>query len=213
MIRPIMSAALLAASAATASTCAAQSAYDRFLAGEEASREENAQMSESLERFAAILNGADPARAMRAMEFMLASGEPELVRYAAEFGLFSADQRLQNAALRTIFDTRAQYRMVVDISDPDQDATEFLNFYDGTPNADASEGYITFTIGDHDEDAACWPFSTSGLCAIILTGASVSLRDWRFLTGDLSLNADGILEGTVTYNKGHTYPARIELID
>lgn len=190
--------------------------FDDFLAAEDQQLESQQVRDEDLERFEQVLNGGDVERSLRVMHFMLASGEPRLVRRASEFGLLSAEPLLRQEALKAIFDAGGPFRIEIDLTSVDNDQTDmrsYINWLAGGYSADGSTGYYHFSTTPFDAEARCWRFSVGDNCALILSNTSVSLRGWSYGAGNLDLNEDGVLEGTLRYRNRIPAPARIVLIE
>jgi hypothetical protein len=202
---------LLATLLATPAT--AQMAFDDFMAKEESAAPERQQQSEALRKFSDILNGNDRARALDALAFMLARDEPEIRNFAMDFGVFSTDPEMRNMAVRALLDRRHQHRLIIDAKKADPRGLKgILDFYRGTSNPATNEAYVTITTTPYNPDAGCWKNAHRNVCAFILTGDAISLRDWEYVTGNLQLNDDGDMEGTMAYRKGKPMPVRLQLI-
>ena len=187
----------------------AQSGFDKFM-------EQDKKASSETEKFRAVLNGDDSDRALRAMQFMLQSGDLILVKAAQEFGLFSTNRSVQHEALKAIFNSGGPFRLVVDLSSIDDKKmrmSRYINERGGAIAADHMSGSIVFSVDSADN---CWVFRGSENCALILQGTNVSLAPWYRGTGSLTLNDAGILVGSI----GSAYsnpsyspvPAQIDLL-
>ncbi|WP_299822916.1 hypothetical protein [uncultured Jannaschia sp.] len=195
----------------------AQSAIEAFRALDEAAQQEGVSDAEIAE-FEQILNGSDEERARRAMDFMLASDDPRLVRRAKEFGLFSANALFRDAALRAIFDEGGPFQIEIDLTAKDDEETgmvDYINALRGGFSQDGETGYFTFALDAYDEADNCWPFNGYNNCAFMLANSAVSLAGWSNGKGQLTLNSEGALEGTLQYTSGirKPAPARIVLIE
>ncbi len=191
----------------------AQSAFDDFMAAEETAAPQRAEQSETLRNFSEILNGDDRARSLDALKFLLYRDEPEYHNFATEFGVFSTDPAMREMALQALFDRRRQHRFVLDIKDIEGRAVSGItDFYGGVTNAETQQAYVTITTTPYDSDADCWKQAERGFCAFILTGDAVSLRDWTYVTGNLELNDEGAMVGTMSYRNGPPIPARLQIV-
>lgn len=199
----------------------AQGDFDTFLKEDAELQAQTSASLEEIRKFEEVLNGEDADRAMRAMRFMLASGKPALVRRAREFGAYSVEPLFREEFLRATFDQGGPFQMVVDLgseADEENDVAKILvKEYDGSLSSDKQTVSMSFFLSPYDEEKRCWKFGNYNLlkewCAIYLTGDSVSLQGWRSLTGELSLDDKGTLEGTVQGFKGEPKRARIVLIE
>ena len=190
-----------------------QSAFDDFMADEETAAPERQEQSEALRKFSEILNGSDRSRALDALAFMLARPEPEFYNFATEFGVFSTDPQMRGMALRALLERRRQHRLILNTSDADSgEIQNILNFYKGVKNPAANEAYVTITTGPYDAEADCWRNTKRDVCAFILTGDAISLRDWEYVTGNLELTDDGDMVGTMAYRNGSPIPVRMQII-
>lgn len=207
MFRALLLATLLASSAT------AQSAFDDFMVNEEAAAPERQKQSEALRKFSEILNGSDRSRALDVLAFMLAREEPEFYNFATEFGVFSTDPEMRGMALKALLERRRQYRLILEMSDTDQPRfNDLVSYYKGAKNPALHEAYITITTAPYDPKAGCWKFANSKSCAFILTGDAISLRDWAYVTGNLELNDDGDMVGTMAYRNSGPIPVRMQII-
>jgi len=84
---------------------------------------EDKQLSEEVAQFFGVLNGEDSGRAIRALNFMLESDNPELVRAAKDFGLYSSNLDVRSKTLAAIFDKGGPFRMELDLSARPEDET------------------------------------------------------------------------------------------
>lgn len=197
------------------SVMAQESLFDRFEAEEESNSIDREQQSEALRKFAEILNGSDRQRAMDAMEFMIANGDDEIYNYAVEHGVYSTDPRLQAAALRAVLDRKRQYRFEVAVQQaPEGREDAITNRMNGIFNAESNTGDFTITIDAYDSQEDCWPFDGYSNCAFIVTGTTVSFRDWSYINGSATLSEEGVLEGLVEDTpSGSQYTLRIPILE
>jgi hypothetical protein len=196
-----------------ATPAAAQSAFDDFTAKEEAASPERQEQSEALRKFSEILNGSDRSRALDALAFMLAREESEFYNFATEFGVFSTDPEMRGMALQALLERRRQHRLILDTSDADpRQLKGILDFYYGAKNPALNEAYVTITTTPYDPEADCWKNAKRKVCAFILTGDAISLRDWEYVTGSLELTEDGDMVGTMDYRNGDPIPVRMQII-
>lgn len=116
----------------------------------------DAELSKGNE-YAELLNDPDPARAQKAMELMLASGDDMLVKAALDYGIYSPDKTVRNLAIKAYLDTNP--RLEVQFDGKKADRSELVSvmsdLYGLSPN---KEGFSTTTmdIEGFDDDANCY---------------------------------------------------------
>lgn len=196
----------------------AQSSFQEFLKIDEAAQKKDSAADQELVKFEEVLNGSNTQRALRAMKFMLTSKKPQLVRYAKEFGLLSAEKLFRDEALRSVFDEGGPFRIELDLSTIDEEKSrikEYINYLKGGYSADGTKGYYVFRTVPYDTKLGCWKFLSSNNCAFYLANASVSLKGWNYGAGSLTLGNDGVMRGTLRYTTrtGAPVPAQIVIID
>lgn len=137
----------------------------------------DAEMSKDNE-YAALLNDPDTVRAQMAMEMMLESGDDALVKIALEYGLYSPDGVVRNAAIKGFLDTLPRLELQFDGKKADQQnlASVMDRRYSLVPN---SEGYTATTIDIESFDSAnnCYPvrqFQTG--CFLRFVGETIQYR-------------------------------------
>lgn len=170
------------------------------------------------DQFKQVLNGEDSGRALRAMQFMIKSGNPDLVSAAKEFGLYSTNSVVQREAIAAILDSGGPFKLVADLSKIDDKKAKvgyYLTSIGGVYAVDQKSASFTFSVDPYSEEEGCWTFRNSSRCAFILSGTSVSLKGWSSGQGNLSLNDSGQLEGSVSYSNERNFsaPAIVNLID
>ncbi|MDO8863131.1 HEAT repeat domain-containing protein [Haliea sp. E1-2-M8] len=170
-----------------------------------------------LERVEQMLSHPEPNRRIAAMELLLKSGDPEFARKAREFGLFSDDHQLRQAAVRAIFDAGGAFRLETDA--PSDDSTKVVSVVQSFGGAVDSEGKgsIPFILsGEFDSKEVCWlrAAARTKQCALRPTGDSIHLADWNYTTGEFKLDDEGSLRGFLLYRgSGQPVGARIPLLD
>jgi hypothetical protein len=170
-----------------------------------------------LERVEQLLSHPEPNRRIAAMELLLKSGDPAFVRKAREFGLFSDDHQLRQAAVRAIFDAGGAFRIETEAPrDGSTSLGDVMRMYGGAVDNEG-RGSIPFILsGDFDSKKVCWLRTTTrdDQCALRPTGESIHLADWNYTTGEFKLDDEGNLSGFLLYrNTGHPIGARIPLVD
>ena len=175
--------------------------------------------ADELQRAEALLANPDPNIRAAAMEAMVDSGDPALVRKAKEVGLFSDDPQLREAAIKATFDAGGAFRAEFIIPEG-KDITaiyDWLRAYKGSWSEDERTGYFAFTVGDYDPAKSCWLWFNSKNCIFQLAGSEVTTGDWSFnINGSAVMRLDdtGALTGAFLVNgRGKPVTIRIPLID
>lgn len=146
-----------------------------------------------------LLNSEDRNKAIGAMIAMIGSGNPVFVLRAKQAGLTSSEPELRAIALKAVLDAGGPFRLDVEVSEATEEKTriaEWLGKLGGSFDPAQSKGSYVFSLGPYAEKARCWPFLNANNCAIYLAGETVSLQDWRYAAGELTLGSDGRLVGT-----------------
>jgi len=149
-----------------------------------------------LNEYQVLLNDPDPARSMKAMQIMMASGEPELVRMAREFGLFSPNVQVQRAALEAFFNSSPVLEL--NIKSAGLDITNFGSTIRGSGGTvfDDGSAFLSLKVGDFDKEQACYLNVGYGSCLIRFTETALSINTWGGWS-PISLNERGNLEGLI----------------
>lgn len=176
------------------------------------------KLSAEVEQFLGVLNGEDNGRALRALAFMLESDNPELIRAAKDFGLYSPSVDVRSQTLAAIFDQGGPFRIELDlVARPDDETgmTEYLHSLGGSVSVDEKLGRYVFSLDKYNPEQNCWPFKGNKNCAITLVGETVSLAGWKYGAGSLTLDDDAKLVGALeySYRKKKPVPATIQLIE
>lgn len=172
-----------------------------------------------LERAQAILDDPDANRRIAAMKLLLKSDDEQFRHLAREFGLFSADPALRQAALVEILNAGGGFRLETDApaegsTDIHLAITRLSGSLDGT-----GKGSVPFVLKPGFDNAeSCWRNTRNNNCTLLLAGATVHLHSWGAgstnIAGAFRLDASGNLEGHVLVNgNGRPVAARIALID
>jgi len=162
--------------------------------------------------YQALLNDPDPARSMAAMEVMLESGDPKLLRMALDFGLYSPNPLVQFTALKAFFDGKPLLRISIDGSGvKDQDYfLRSVRDLDGT--VDASKiGHSIHKIGEFDTVNSCYVQVGNSRCFLRLTETEVSVNPWGANWVRFVLNDQGALVGEVGFEP--PAPASIPVVN
>ncbi|MCQ0971984.1 hypothetical protein MLD63_16295 [Paracoccus sp. TK19116] len=133
------------------------SAYAQSMSVEDLRAMVDEEMNKGNE-YAEVLNDPDPARAQAAMKIMLNSGDPELVKIALEYGLFSADRAVQVEAVRAYFSTmpKTQMRFVREGEDTHGYYEAYLSRYFRVRENDSQEAVFFANFVSYNEKGACF---------------------------------------------------------
>ena len=150
--------------------------------------------------YIALLNDPDPKRAQAAMKVMMASGDKELRRMAIEFGLYSADPKIQRQAILGVLDAKPNLTVFIDGSKQEAGSIPARNFQTRVGNKRGSideQGIarVNYAVGSFDEKQGCYiDGDTHKKCLIVLSGGGITAN---LLQGsfDLTLNDQGELAG------------------
>ena len=160
--------------------------------------------------YQALLADPDPARALAAMQIMLASGDADLVRIALNAGLYSPNPTVQRTAFEAFIQTAPVLNIYIDGKSAG-DADRFrgwIEYYSGTVN-DKSVGFISQKVSDYDKYGSCYTYSGSSSCMFRISDDGISLNMWD-TWNILRLNDQGELEGLVKVSDVKpTLPIRI----
>lgn len=132
------------------------------------------------EEYAVLLNDPDPARAVKAMELMLDSGDEVLVKAALDYGIFSPDKNVRNLAIKAYLDTSPRLEVQFDGKRADRDdlISIMAKLYALAPN---EEGFMTtsFDIKGYNNDDNCY-FSqlkvSYSTCLLRIIGETIQYR-------------------------------------
>lgn len=174
-----------------------------------------------LARVDKLLMNPDPNNRIAAMEKLLGSGDPLYVQKAKEVGLFSADVRLRQAAIRSILNEGGSMRAEFDIPAGKSDLTaiyDWLSRLKGSWSEDGKTGYFSFGLGKYNSENDCWSWPGSSACSLRLSGEKVSIANWSggsySATATMSLDDTGALTGPFLVNgSGNAVTVSVPLID
>lgn len=175
--------------------------------------------ADELRRAEELLSNADPNIRVAAMEAMIASGDPALIRKAKEVGLFSDDPQLREAAVKAALDAGGAFRAEFIIPEG-KDVTaiqDWLRRFQGSWSDDGRTGYYAFAVGDYNEQQACWLWHKSTKCVFRMAGDEVATVDWSYnIHGSAVMRLDdsGALTGAFLVDgRGRPVTIRIPLIN
>lgn len=200
--------ALILAVALSATGAAAQSVLDE-IEGKITAR------ADELRRAEELLSNPDPNVRVAAMEAIIASGDPALVRKAKEVGFYSDDLQLRAAAIKATLDAGGAFRAEFTIPEG-KDVTPIMNWLQsvgGSWSEDGSTGYLGFAVGDYTEEAMCWLWHDSRRCVFRMAGSEVATVDWN-ASAVMRLDDGAALTGAfVASGRGKPVTIRIPLLD
>ncbi|NOR63727.1 MAG: hypothetical protein GQ535_14695 [Rhodobacteraceae bacterium] len=170
-----------------------------------------------LNEYQELLNDPDPARSMAAMEIMMASGDPALVKMAKDYGIFSPNAAVRKAALDGYFASGPVLEMQFDLKDL-RDANYFamraIEPYSGTVTTE-NTAFVQISVGDWVEKDQCftvngWENGLDEGCFLRNSENGTSLYffgRWWFLT----LNDQGELTGSGSGPRNSGIPISIQV--
>lgn len=159
--------------------------------------------------YADLLNDPDPKRALAAMKVMMASGDPELVKVAADYGLYSANEAVRAEALKGFLATKPRVDIYFTEAGSQGDFLRAMrDLYNSTPNSDGVVA-ATFVVGEYDEKADCYGMGRRE-CALQIRPEAIriSLNDvWT----EVTLTEEASITGNVDLGRATNVPMRIQL--
>lgn len=156
--------------------------------------------------FQTLLNDPDPVRSRAAMELMIESGNPALIRTAVEFGLQSAVAETRLSAFRAFLNTRPTLLINLDIAKAEDESFE-SRFKESTGGSVLGGSIATYAIniGSFDAEKNCYVRSRQEKhCAIQIApnGISAQKANSNFWTVSyLVLQEDGTLSGSTNVGR------------
>ncbi|MGX9353512.1 hypothetical protein ACS3QZ_20160 (plasmid) [Shimia sp. W99] len=149
-----------------------------------------------------LLNDPDPARALKAMELMLDSGDEVLVKAALDYGIYSPDKNVRNLAIKSFLDTSPRLEIQFDGKKADRADLERIigPLYGLIPN---EEGYAvtTLDIEGYDSDANCYFMKNriaNSKCLLRIVGEVVQYRSSDERWYEMEFLDSGALTGIAT---------------
>jgi hypothetical protein len=169
--------------------------------------------------YRAFLADPDPERSLAAMQIMLESGDPDLVRMALEFGLLSPNPTVRRIAVEAFMASGPVLSLRLDGTEvEDNNYTSFVRGpLAGTLDADGV-GFARLDVREISEDGTCYTDDRQRCLFTInsdgvFLSAHLGYNDPR-LNARMVVNDAGQLEGFATlYNVADPVPVTIELID
>ena len=160
-----------------------------------------------------LLNNPDEERAVTAMEIMLASGDPTLVKMGLEFGLLSARPGVRKRALEAFFNGKPGLTVRLDGSvTEDRDFRNMMRA-DNATRAPENVGFWRLKVGEYDPLQKCYVHEGSTTCflAVTLDGVVTNGRSWG---GMVQLDEAGALVGSAQLSGiDEAIPISIRLLD
>jgi hypothetical protein len=152
--------------------------------------------------FQALLSDPDPARAMAAMEIMMASGDAALMRMAVETGIFSSNPAVRATALKAFLGAKPTVTAFLTLGDAyDTSQRNWVNGQIARMNGSVTPEDVAFfslRVGDYDAEQDCYMNGDPRQgCLFRVTDQVVSLRIFDVWNG-LALDEAGELVGAVT---------------
>jgi len=169
---------------------------------EEFQRKVNEGVAE-IAKYQEVLQNPDVRVQYQAVQYMLKTNDPALQRIAKEHALFSTNPVLRNSAIKAIFDSGQNVRLVVtSTGEKSLDVLGWLRRIDGTH--DGNIGSVIFKVGEAREN--CW-VQYRNSCHFQLAGNSVLFKhegnnSSYAAQSSLDLGNDGILRGVIFTKNG-----------
>lgn len=178
------------------------------LSVEDLQKQIDAEMTRGSE-YSVLLNDPDPARALAAMKVMMASGDPELIRIAADYGLYSANPAVRAEALKAFLATKPRIDAFFTEAGSDGDFRHAMKaHFSSEPNASGVVA-TTLIIGSYDPENDCY--------AIGAQSCGLQVRPEAILIGlddiwnEITLTKSASLEGSVNLGRATNVPMRLQL--
>lgn len=174
---------------------------------EEFQRKVNEGVAE-IAKYQEVLQNPDVRVQYQAVQYMLKTNDAALQRIAKEHALFSTNPVLRNSAIKAIFDSGQNVRLVVtSTGESSADVLKWLARMGGSHDGNA--GSFIFKVGEAREN--CW-IQYNDKCNFQLAGNSVLFRvhgnSFDAAQSSLDLGNDGVLRGVIFAGKGE---ARLSL--
>jgi hypothetical protein len=158
-----------------------------------------------MNEYQALLNDPDPTRSLAAMEIMLESGDPKLMRMAIEYGIYSPNPVVQRIALKGYLDTLPSINIQLsgEQAAKEQDFPSVLKNYLGGSLALENGGSFTVSLIQYDAENRCYigriqNSDRSQGCVVVLVDQGISIRVGDSAHGALRLTDAGELIGSMS---------------
>ncbi|MEM9013358.1 MAG: hypothetical protein AAGE18_19225 [Pseudomonadota bacterium] len=192
--------------AATLAACLTGPAMAQSLTVEDLRRQVDERVSER-DSFQSLLSDPDPARSIAAMQIMMSSGDPDLMRMAREYGLYADAPQVRRAALDAYFSSGPVLEIWYDASGLEDSQRGKLeseaNYYSGSL-AEGQRVFYSFKVGDYSEENSCWMLHNDSYnrCLVRLSEDSVSVRLFD-VWASLALDEAATLTGMAKHGSHH----------
>jgi len=156
-----------------------------------------------------LLNEPDPKRALAAMKVMMASGDPELVKIAADYGLYSANSAVRAEALKALLATKPRIDVYFSESGAQGDFKRAMaDLFKSEPNA---QGIVatTLVVGDYDASEDCYGLGRKD-CALQIRPEAIRIDLYNRWT-EITLTENASLVGNVYLGQASNVPMRMQL--
>lgn len=173
------------------------------------------QRISNLNPYQELLNDPDPARSLAAMQIMMESDDPELVRMAMEYGILSPNPTVKRTAFESFLETGPVFSIRFDGTDAkDEDFPgQIRRYWSGTAMPDKT-GYWRIAVGEYLSDRQCYAntYNTND-CFLTVNSDGVFFTPQR-MNGRAIIGDDGRLVGIANIeNVGDPVPFTVQLID
>lgn len=178
------------------------------LSVEDLQKQIDAEMTKGSE-YGELLNDPDPRRALAAMKVMMASGDPELVKVAADYGLYSANEAVRAEALKGFLATKPRVDVYFTEAGSQGDFPRVMQgLYSSIPNA---EGVVatTLVVGEYDAKADCYALGNRA-CALQIRPEAIRISLDSVWT-EVTLTQDASIIGNVHLGRATNVPMRMQL--
>lgn len=163
----------------------------------------------ALDEYAALLNDPDPRRALKAMQIMLASGDPDLERLALDFGIYSTDARVRQVAFETWIKTEPTLVFRLNAGeDRAKEVARYLKSFQGTMNSEGL-GSTSYVVGAFDEDRNCYIWKGYSNCAVSISDDAIMVN-FNGYWCEMTISDDARLAGAITIH-GNIDPVPTEI--
>lgn len=162
-------------------------------------------------RYQELLTNPDIRIQYEAVKLMLKSKDAALERIAKEHALFSTHPVLQKSAVKAIFDSAPNLRVVVtSTGESSKDVMRWITTQGGSH--DGRTGSFIFKVGEAKDN--CW-LHYRNYCRLRLAGTAVQFQNFgnqlQEAQASLALGRDGVLRGKVFSKNGGQANMSIDL--
>lgn len=166
--------------------------------------------------YAALLNDPDPKRSIGALRIMMESGDPKLIAIAKEFGLLSADPRVQRATVEYYMATGPRLAVEFDAAETKENDwgnfKRLISIWGGSYTAEL-KGYASFKIGEFDPAQGCFTHEGHKNCGVRINETGIFVLGSR-MSGRVEVNEVGELVGMTKMERiDELVPVKVKLLD